>query len=429
MAKDRHTKLAAIMFTDIVGYSRMMEDDEERTIQVLKQHNDIVLPLIDQAEGEVIDAIGDGLFVLFPSVRSAVGCAQACHAAVSDYNKDADARAQFRLRIGIHLGEVWREDDRAYGNGVNIAARIQPHAKPGGICISEDIKAQLNADTRAQLKSLGHRPLKNISRRIELFHVPTGYEQEEPQGTQSTGELDSIKERILKERERLSGRRRSARLDAGEHSIESKIESKVYSLVEHVMDRAIDKIDTLPEEKKLKAAREIREAFWDEEDPSGSARNLGARDADDVNIQLSVGDRKKRKKRKDKDDSDSSALAVGLVFGTGFGVGNFVFGFGWMFVPFLLFGAIPFSVGLGGLIRSVSKRSKERRDRPKTIEREILQIARKFGGVGSVVQIASNTEVSLDEAEAALDRMAAKGYVSQHVRDDGSVEYEFPRLV
>jgi len=175
-APERPTRLAAIVFTDIVGYSRMMEQDEARTIAVLERHNEIVLPLVDRSNGEVIDAIGDGLFILFPSVREAVVCAMAIQNAVAAYDQEVRAEEQFSLRIGVHLGEIWHDGERAFGNGVNVAARVQPKALPGGICITEDVYRQVANKLSQPIESIGVHELKNISRRMELYRVVTGHE-------------------------------------------------------------------------------------------------------------------------------------------------------------------------------------------------------------------------------------------------------------
>ncbi len=106
----KKTKLAAIMFTDIVGYSRMMEADEQRTIAVLEEHNSIVFPLIENFDGEIIDAIGDGLMIIFDSVLSACNRALNIQKAVYSYNSKTEENRRFLLRIGIHLGDIWYEE-------------------------------------------------------------------------------------------------------------------------------------------------------------------------------------------------------------------------------------------------------------------------------------------------------------------------------
>ncbi|TVR62767.1 MAG: adenylate/guanylate cyclase domain-containing protein [Spirochaetaceae bacterium] len=423
----RSTELAAIMFTDIAEYSRMMEEDEERTIGVLKRHNEIVLPLIEAADGEVIDAIGDGLFVLFQSVRSAVTCATSLQDAVTLAGRDVPSEERFRLRIGIHLGEIWRDSGRVYGNGVNIAARVQPFARPGGVCITEDVYRQVGNNLGLNLTSIGAKELKNISRKVELFELETGNEDpargtaaerashEKPR--EALREFDRVKERLIAEKEKMAHRHAA---DGGD-SLERTIESKVFSLVEHVMDRAISKWEGLPDEKKDTIIGKIEDGLseagvdGDVQISLGGGRSAARR--------AEAAEKKRRKAKKDAVEN----VSVGLVFGTAFGLGYFSFGIGWMVWPMILVGVLPLLSGLRKMRRIASDAGKERAERPKVIERKILALARELGGTVTVVQLASRTELELDEVQDVLDRLTARGYVTQHAR--GSVvEYEFPGL-
>ncbi len=405
-ASDRSTQLAAIVFTDIVGYSRMMEHDEERTIGVLQRHNGIVLPLVEQHGGEVVDAIGDGLFLLFPTLREAVGCSITIQQSVERHNEQAAEEQRFRLRIGIHLGEIWRDRERVYGNGVNIAARVQPFATPGGICITEDVYRQVSNKLSAEMRSIGRHELRNISRRLELYQVVTGSEASadtsEHEGERG-GELDAIKQRILEEREEIARKRRDTG-STSSSSFEHRIESKVYSLVEKVMDTAITKWDGLPEGQKDKLIGRLRSELDETSDDDDDD------DDDDPGTQL------------------RERLGVGLIFGGGFGIGYFGFGIGWMIWPFLILGVLPFSFGILKAIKIVSATRRTRRERPFELERTILAAARRLGGTVTVVQAAAEAQLTLDEVQQTLDRLTAKGYVSQEVRDSGIVVYEFPSL-
>ncbi|MBU8914253.1 MAG: adenylate/guanylate cyclase domain-containing protein [Spirochaetales bacterium] len=407
------TRLEAIMFTDIAGYSRLMDEDEERTIDLLKRHNEIVLPIIESASGVVIDAIGDGLLVVFPSVRRAVACAVAIQDAIDFHNSTAEASDQFKLRVGIHLGEVWHEDDRVYGTGVNVAARVQPFALPGGVCITEDVHRQVERKIESSIVSIGVQTLKNIARPYELFRVVTGHEVE-PVGAVSgahvasepMGELDKVKEELLSELQKIGEKRKQA--DGSGHgggSLEHRIESKVYGLVEHVMDRALDKWDKMPEEKKLGLIRSGKLSV-----------DLGKRSDDD-----------------DDDDESSSGSAGTMAFGAaasiGFGLGYFYFGLGWMIWPFALAGILPFVVGLYELIKRSVRTRAERAGRPAQLEREVLQVARRLGGRVTVVQVAAETGHSLDEIQLTLDTMTSKGYVSQEILETGVIRYDFPSFL
>jgi class 3 adenylate cyclase len=418
------------MFTDIAGYSRLMEEDEQRTIEVLKQHNEIVLPLIDATNGDVIDAIGDGLLILFPTVRDAVTCAGSIHDAVEAHNRSCEPGFRFKLRIGVHLGEIWRDDGRVFGNGVNVAARVQPFAAPGGICITEDVYRIVVNKLTLAVVSMGRQELKNISRKIELYSVTTGYEEpEEPPQTAAAersarqaprdevGELyETMKERLISERESAAKRGDpSQRTAAGGSSLETRIESKVFGLVEHVMDKALDTWESMPEEKRARTIQAIRTEI--------------AKESDSVDVKMGGHHRHHEDKDKSASGDIGSSLATGAVFGIGFGIGAFGFGISWMVWPFGLIGVLPFAVGLVKSIKQIIKRRRAAQSRPQEVERAVITAAKRLGGTVTVVQISSHTDLSLDDVQAALDRMAAKGYVSQQIDPEGIITYEFPMLV
>ena len=419
------TQLSAIMFTDIAGYSRLMEEDEERTIRLLKAHNDIVLPLIEAAGGEVIDAIGDGLFVLFPSVREAVNCGGRIQEAITNRNRDEDEREQFSLRIGVHLGEIWRDGDRVYGNGVNVAARVQPFASPGGICVSEDVYRQIANKTDYTLQSIGMQSLHNIERRMELYRVVLGTEIETPTiaagAPAAVGELDVVKEKILEAREKVAAKKGEADAGAGR---ESEIESKVYSFVEKVMDKAINKWEEMPEEKKQNAIAKIEGAIAE-----------GVSEADgDVEISIgggknvSVSSRKKLRRMEKERQEVTSQIGTGAACSIGFGLGYFYFSIGWMIWPFAIIGVLPLLIGVRKAIKLRGKLKRLQAQRPAQLERTVLKLAGDLGGVVTVVQIASAGGLTLEDAQSTLDAMTAKGYVAQNITESGVIEYEFPSL-
>ena len=408
------------MFTDIADYSRLMEENEARTIALLKRHNDVVLPVIESAAGHVVDAIGDGLLVVFPSVRKAVECGVAIHRAIASHNSSAPESDEFRLRIGVHLGEVWHDGGRIYGNGVNVAARVQPHALPGGICITEDVYRQIQGRLDERITSIGVRELKNISRRIELYHVETGCEKRDAAPRTLDGELDAVKERVLSQLQRVGEKHESMQDGEDNSSLEQRIESKVYGLVEHVMDRALAKWDQMPEEKKLAIIRDAHSDLDREERKGGG----------DVEVNIGAGKRH-HVTVKDKDSASSAPLGkllFGAACGIGFGLGYFRFGIGWMVWLFVILGVLPFISGARDLARRSARRRQQRSERPVQLERRILEAARRLGGRTTVVQISAETDLPLDEVQEALDRMTAKGYVSQEILDSGVIRYDFPSL-
>ena len=131
---DRH--LAAILSADVVGYSRLMAADEAGTVERLKTCRDAMSSLVRQHGGRVVDAVGDNLLAEFPSVVDAVACSVAVQGDLAKRNEDLPEERAMRFRIGINLGDVIADDERIYGDGVNIAARIEALAEPGGVSIS-----------------------------------------------------------------------------------------------------------------------------------------------------------------------------------------------------------------------------------------------------------------------------------------------------
>jgi len=145
-------KLAAIFSTDVAGYSRLMGDDEEATIRTLAAYRAVISSLIQHYRGRVVDSPGDNLLAEFASVVDAVRCAVEIQQALRVKNAELPEHRQMHFRIGINLGDVIVEGERLYGDGVNIAARMESLAVPGGICISgaiyEQVKSKLALDYR-----------------------------------------------------------------------------------------------------------------------------------------------------------------------------------------------------------------------------------------------------------------------------------------
>ena len=140
MASTGNRRLAAIMFADIVGYSRMMSADEKESLILLKDFEDICVPIISNKNGKVVKKIGDELFCEFSSAKYAVDCALEIQNAIQPYNDSRPKDFKLQVRIGIHIGDIINREDDIFGDGVNVASRIQPFASPGGICISGAIK-------------------------------------------------------------------------------------------------------------------------------------------------------------------------------------------------------------------------------------------------------------------------------------------------
>ena len=163
-------RLAAIMFTDIVGFSRQMGADEGRMLRLLDVHNRIVQQAVNAHHGSVIKTIGDAFLVDFPSVVHAVQCGQQIHAQLRTHNTEKEKAGQIHVRIGIHLGDIVQKDDDVFGDGVNIASRLQTLAEPDTICISQvvyrEVEKKLPLGT---VVSLGKPKLKNIAERFPVY--------------------------------------------------------------------------------------------------------------------------------------------------------------------------------------------------------------------------------------------------------------------
>jgi len=162
MEQNKH-QLAAIVFTDIVGYTKQMEQDEERTMQLLQQQREIVFPIVESHGGKVIKEIGDGLLIMFHSAIHAVRCA----IAIQDRLKDEE----LTIRAGIHIGDVIFKKDDVFGSAVNTAARIEPLAPANGICISEQVRSQIRNKDDIKTFSMGKKELKGVDNPIEIFCI------------------------------------------------------------------------------------------------------------------------------------------------------------------------------------------------------------------------------------------------------------------
>lgn len=164
-------RLAAIMFSDIVGYSRLMELDEDGTIARLKAQRDAIFaPCISTHGGRIVKSIGDGLLVEFPSAVEAVKCAVDIQTSVSNESDYAPGERRFAYRIGISLGDILIDEGDTFGSGVNIAARLERLAKPGGLCISDITYDQLGGPLNLKFEDGGEQKIKNISRPVRIWH-------------------------------------------------------------------------------------------------------------------------------------------------------------------------------------------------------------------------------------------------------------------
>jgi TolB-like protein/class 3 adenylate cyclase/Tfp pilus assembly protein PilF len=175
-ASTEHRKLAAIMFTDMVGYSALAQRDEALALELLEEHRGVLRGLFPKHQGTEIKTTGDGFLVEFASALAAARCSVEIQRALAERNQAQPAERQVRIRIGIHLGDVVRSAGDVHGDGVNIAARLEPLAEPGGICVSEDVARQIRNKLPHPLASLGPAELKHIDLPVVAHRVVLPWE-------------------------------------------------------------------------------------------------------------------------------------------------------------------------------------------------------------------------------------------------------------
>src|SRR5438874_4326191 len=167
-------KLAAIIAADVVGYSRLMGDDEAGTLAALKTHRrELVDPKIAEHHGRIVKTTGDGMLVEFGSVVDAVRCAVDVPQSMCKLNTDMGADDRIELRIGINLGDVIVEGDDLYGDGINIAARVEALADPGGVFVSSTVYDHVRDRLPFAFQDLGEQQVKNIARPVRVYRVRT----------------------------------------------------------------------------------------------------------------------------------------------------------------------------------------------------------------------------------------------------------------
>src|SRR6516165_7138994 len=165
-------RLAAILAADVAGYSRLIEADEDGTLGRLKAlRAEVVDPKIAEHRGRLVKTTGDGLLVEFVSVVDALRCAGEIQAALAERNGEVPADRRIEFRIGIHQGDVVAEDGDIFGDGVNVAARLETLSEPGGICVSARVQEDAAGRLDLAFQDLGEQALKNIARPIRVYRV------------------------------------------------------------------------------------------------------------------------------------------------------------------------------------------------------------------------------------------------------------------
>src|SRR6202035_1802388 len=165
-------RLAAILAADVAGYSRLMGADEEGTLNRLKAHRrQLVDPQITEYHGRIVKTTGDGMLVEFSSVVDAVRCAVEIQRAMVDRNAEISEDKRITFRIGVNLGDVIIDGDDIYGDGVNIAARLEGLAEPGGICISRTVRDHIGDRLPYAFDDMGEQSVKNIAQPVHAFAI------------------------------------------------------------------------------------------------------------------------------------------------------------------------------------------------------------------------------------------------------------------
>ena len=169
-------RLTAILAGDVAGYSRMMGADEEGTLLRLNAHRrEFLEPKIADHRGRIVKRTGDGVLIEFASAVDATRCAVEIQRGMAERNAPVPQEKRIELRIGIHVGDVIIEDGDIFGDGVNIAARLEGIAQPGGICVSEDAYRQVRGKLDARFQDAGEQQLKNIAQPVRVYRLqPSG---------------------------------------------------------------------------------------------------------------------------------------------------------------------------------------------------------------------------------------------------------------
>jgi adenylate cyclase len=164
-------KLTAILSADVEGYSRLMDDDEEATVRTLTAYRNAITDLVQQFRGRIVDTPGDNILAEFTSIVDAVNCAVEIQRELAERNAELEYKRKMEFRIGVNLGDVIEEEGRIYGDGVNIAARVEAMAEAGGICITGRAYDQVANKLGLGYEHLGEHKVKNISTPIRVYRV------------------------------------------------------------------------------------------------------------------------------------------------------------------------------------------------------------------------------------------------------------------
>lgn len=185
-------KLAAIMFTDMVGYSALTQRSESLALRLLEEHNQLLRPIFAKFGGKEIKTIGDAFLVEFSSALDAARCGVEIQRTLFERNTQITRDERIQVRIGLHVGDIVYKENDVFGDGVNIAARIEPLAHPGGICLSEDVARQIQNKIETPLFEFGRRELKNIELPVKIYAIMLPWGSAQFQFSDRFGAMASI---------------------------------------------------------------------------------------------------------------------------------------------------------------------------------------------------------------------------------------------
>src|SRR6266478_6087915 len=185
MAEERtQRRLAAVFAADVAGYSRLMGADEEGTLARLKVlRRDLLDPKIEEHRGRIVKTTGDGLLAEFGSVVDALRCAVEVQSGMPGCDAEVDPEKRIAFRIGINVGDIVVEGGDIYGDGVNVAARLEGIAEPGGICVSARVQEDVCGRLDLTFKDIGEQSLKNIARPVRVYRVRLATAENTPKET------------------------------------------------------------------------------------------------------------------------------------------------------------------------------------------------------------------------------------------------------
>ena len=204
LSQDLRRKLVAIFIADVVGYAKLMNEDEAATVSTLTSYKEKMTGLIEKCRGRVVDSPGDNLMAEFPSVTDAVKCAVTVQKKFKDMNRGLPENRKMEFRIGINLGDVIEQGNRIYGDRINIAARLEAIADPGGICISRTVYDQIEDKLSLSYKYLGEKKVKNIPKPVEAYQIMMEWEDTHSTNPVKKTQVDAEKEKEI----HISPRRR-----------------------------------------------------------------------------------------------------------------------------------------------------------------------------------------------------------------------------